>query len=142
MHLSALYPVLATADVAASAAFWMEHFGFTATFSSEWYVSLRRPGPPDAEIAFVAADHATIPEGHRRTAAGVLINLEVDDVDALWQRLVVEGGRTPLLPLRSEAFGQRHFIVADPGGALVDIITEIPPDQEYAEAFADGPRSL
>jgi len=135
MQLTALYPVLATTDVAASSAFWVEHFGFTVTFASDWYVSLRRPGPPDAEIAFVAADHPTIPEGHRRTAAGVLINLEVDDVDALWQRLVVEGGLTPLLTLRSETFGQRHFIVADPGGALVDVITEIPPGEEYADAF-------
>jgi hypothetical protein len=62
----------------------------------------------------------------------LLLNFEVDDVDAEWERLVVREGLHPELALRDEAFGQRHFIVADPSGVLVDAITEIPPSEEYA----------
>ena len=39
------------------------------------------------------------------------------------------------LELRDEDFGQRHFIVSGPDGVLVDVITEIPPSAEFAEAF-------
>jgi hypothetical protein len=39
------------------------------------------------------------------------------------------------LGLRTEGFGQRHFIVAGPDGVLIDIITPIAPSLDYAEAF-------
>jgi uncharacterized glyoxalase superfamily protein PhnB len=66
---------------------------------------------------------------------GLLLNFEVADVDAEWERLVVRGGLRPELELRSEAFGQRHFIVADPDGVLIDVITPIAPSDEYADSF-------
>ena len=133
--LHRLYPVIATERVAETADFWKERLGFDETFATDWYVSLRHPDS-GAEIAFLDATHETIPTGHRTSAAGVLTNLEIDDVDAWWQRLVIEGGLAPLLPIRSEDFGQRHFIIADPSGVLIDIITEIPPAGEFVEAYA------
>jgi catechol 2,3-dioxygenase-like lactoylglutathione lyase family enzyme len=135
MGTTSIYPVLMSDDVAASAAWFRDHFGFETTFEADWYVSLRRDR---WELAVLDASHATIPAGHGRPAAGVLVNLEVDDVDAEWRRLVVEGPLTPLLEVRSEAFGQRHFIVAGPDGVLVDVITEIEPDPSFAEAFEAG----
>ncbi|GAA1389582.1 VOC family protein [Pseudonocardia kongjuensis] len=134
--LTSCYPVLATDDVAAARAFWTGPMGFEITFDADWYVSLRREGH---EIAVLDRDHPTIPEAYRgRSAAGVLVNLEVDDVDAEWTRLVVQGGLPVALELRDEDFGQRHFIVAGPDGVLVDVITEIPPSPEFAGAFAAG----
>ena len=135
--LHRLYPVIATERVAETADFWKKRLGFDETFATDWYVSLRHPDS-GAEIAFLDATHETIPTGHRTSAAGVLTNLEVDDVDTWWQRLVIEGGLAPLLPIRSEDFGQRHFIIADPSGVLIDIITEIPPAGEFVEAYAEG----
>jgi Xaa-Pro aminopeptidase len=52
-------------------------------------------------------------------------------------RLVEAAGLAPKLEIRSETFGQRHFIVADPSGVLIDVITEIPPGEEYAENFRE-----
>lgn len=132
MTVQSSYPVLLTRDVAAAAAFWTDTFGFEPTFSADWYVSLRR-GP--WEIAVLDADHPTVPEVYRgRTAAGVIVNLEVDDVDAEHAR--VRDRVRIVLPLRSEAFGQRHFIAAGPDGVLVDVITPIPPTGEFVDAFA------
>ncbi len=133
MTLTGAYPVLMSADVAAAGRFYQEHFGFAPTFTSEWYVSLQR----DAwELAILDPTHSTIPAAYRgRAAAGVLINLEVDDVDAEYRRLVVDGDLDAVLPLRSEAFGQRHFIVAAPDAVLVDVITPIAPDETYAAQF-------
>lgn len=136
MQINSFYPVFITDLVDEASAFYVENFGFQVTFEADWYVSLRRSGPPASEIAFVDSTHPTVPEAYRRTVAGLLINIEVDDVDAQWQRLVVDGGLTPVLDIRSEEFGQRHFIVPDPAGVLVDIITEIPPAPAFAEAFS------
>lgn len=43
-----------------------------------------------------------------------------------------------LLPLRYEAFGQRHFIVKDPNGVMIDVIQPIPPDPTYLAQYAAG----
>lgn len=127
-----LYPVLGTNDPAASAAFYREHFGFEPVFETDWYVSLRHPESGD-ELALLDPGHPSVPAAHRGvTAAGVLVNIELDDVDEVAARLAAAG--VPVVQeLRSEAFGQRHVIVADPGGVLVDVITEIPPSGEFAE---------
>ncbi|NUR89937.1 MAG: glyoxalase/bleomycin resistance/extradiol dioxygenase family protein [Nonomuraea sp.] len=133
MELTSVYPVVCTADVAASKDFYVRLFGYEVTFEADWYVSLRR-GP--YELALLDHRHPTLPAAYCRPVAGLLINFEVADVDAEWERLVVREGLTPELTLRDEDFGQRHFIVADPNGVLVDVITNIPPSQDYAAQYA------
>ncbi|MFE0810921.1 VOC family protein [Streptomyces sp. NPDC058794] len=136
--LSGFYPVLASRDVAASRDFYTRHLGFDATFESDWYVSLRRPDTPQYELALLDHTHPTIPEGHRAALqGGLLLNFEVDDVDSEHQRLVGEAGLTELLPLRTEEFGQRHFIIAAPDGVLIDVITVIPPSEEFAAQYTN-----
>lgn len=132
MQLSSFYPVVCTTQVTATRDFYVDLFGFEPTFEAGWYVSLRRDGDPAVELAIMDATHETLPEGYRRTVAGLLLDVEVDDVDAEYRRLVTDQGLVPVLPLRSEDFGQRHFIVADPAGSLVDVITEIPPSTAFA----------
>ncbi|MGW0484310.1 VOC family protein [Nonomuraea sp. NPDC003214] len=133
MELSSYYPVICTDKVAESRDFYVERFGFEVTFEADWYVSLRRGA---YELALLDHTHPTLPEAYRKRAAGVLLNFEVADVDAEWRRLVVDGGLKPELELRSEDFGQRHFIVADPTGVLIDVITNIEPTEEYAAQYA------
>ncbi|MHA6623997.1 VOC family protein [Pseudonocardia sichuanensis] len=140
MELTSFYPVIGTPRLREAHAFYTQLFGFETTFEADWYVSLRRPGPPSYELALLDHTHPTVPEAYRRPVQGLLLNVEVEDVDAEWERLVVRGGLTPELTLRSETFGQRHFIVADPSGVLVDVITPIAPGAEYSEAFREpGP---
>ncbi|MDK1476857.1 glyoxalase/bleomycin resistance/extradiol dioxygenase family protein [Streptomyces sp. 549] len=136
--VTSFYPVLCTEHLNESVAFYSTLFGFETTYSSDWYVSLRRPEPPYYELALVAAGHETVPEAFRRPARGLLLNFEVPDVDAEYTRLVTEAGLKPELPLRSESFGQRHFIVAAPDGVLIDVITPIAPTADYAAAYQDG----
>jgi hypothetical protein len=47
--------------------------------------------------------------------------LRVEDVDPEYRRLVGDVGLEPRLELRSEAFGQRHFILADPSAGIVGL---------------------
>ncbi|WP_344530769.1 VOC family protein [Streptomyces albiaxialis] len=142
MRLTSLYAVICTARLKESRDFYTGLLGFTTTFEADWYVSLRHPGGPGApaeagyELALLDHTHPTLPEDRRATARGLLLNFEVEDVDAEWQRLVVREGLEPVLGLRSEEFGQRHFIVADPDGVLIDVITPIAPTGEYAAQYA------
>ena len=85
-------------------------------------------------MALVEKAHDSIPEPGRTEAAGVLLNFEVNDVDAEYRRLTAAGAAV-LLSLRDEPWGQRHFILAGPDGALIDVITPIAPSQEYASAY-------
>lgn len=134
MSTMSVYPVLMTDDPTTTAAFYRTHFGFELTFEADWYVSLRRD---QWELAILDASHPTIPVPGR-PAAGVLLNIEVDDVDAEYERLVVNGPLEACLPLRSESFGQRHFIVEGPDGVLIDVITPIPPGEYYADQFVEA----
>lgn len=137
MRLTSFYPVIGTDRLEESRDFYTGLLGFEVTFEAEWYVSLRRPGPLTYELALLDPTHPTIPEGYGKPVQGLLLNFEVEDVDAEWERLVLGAGLEPKLKIRSEEFGQRHFIVADPNGVLIDVITEITPEGEYVEAYKD-----
>ncbi|GAB11556.1 hypothetical protein GOARA_078_00050 [Gordonia araii NBRC 100433] len=135
MSVTSLYPVLMSQNVEAATAFYRDHLGFSTTYESDWYVSLRL----DAfELAILAHDHPTIPDGHTALPRGVIVNLEVDDVDAVHDRLSAVDGVDTVLPIRDEDFGQRHFIVVGPDGVLLDVIQPIPPTAEYAQAYVEA----
>jgi catechol 2,3-dioxygenase-like lactoylglutathione lyase family enzyme len=137
--LGGFYPVIATRDVAAARDFYVRHFGFEVTFDADWYVSLHRPDAPQYELALLDHTHPTLPTGHRTAlGGGLLLNFEVDDVDAEHDRLVGRAGLPELLSLRTEEFGQRHFIVAAPDGVLVDVITPVAATGGYADQYAEG----
>jgi uncharacterized glyoxalase superfamily protein PhnB len=136
MPVTSMYPVLLTRDVEGTARFYREHFGFAVTFAADWYVSLRRDD--GWELAVLDAAHDTVPARLRgASASGLILNIEVDDVDAEYRRLVEDGPLTPELPIRSEAFGQRHFIVAGPDGVFVDVITPIEPEGDFSAQFVE-----
>lgn len=134
MNINSFYPVLMVGDVSATADFWIHHFGFRPLFAADWYVHLQSSTDPGVNLALLQGDHATIPASGRGRAAGMLVNFEVEDVDAVYDRLMAEG-LPILLPLRDEDFGQRHFITQDPNGVLIDIITPIAPSAEFAAQY-------
>ena len=132
--ISAYYPLLQVADVAETARFYRETFGFTPVFESDWYMHLRAPNSPH-ELAIIAYDHDTIPPEGRRSTTGLILSFEVEDAAADAERLEKAGVRIAQ-PLRDEVFGQRHFIAADPNGILLDVITPIDPDPDWLAAQA------
>ncbi|WP_027168211.1 VOC family protein [Mesorhizobium sp. WSM3224] len=135
MKTTSYYPVLMTGDVAGTAAFYVEHFRFAPLFESDWYVHLRSAEDRRVNLGIVHGDHETIPQEGRGRASGLLINFEVRDPDAVYERVVAAG--LPILrSLRDEPFGQRHFITKDPNGVLIDVIKPIPPSEEFLAQYA------
>lgn len=135
MQLRSFYTVLCTEDVAGTAKFWERHFGFRRAFASDWYVHLVSEASDQANLAILDYRHETIPAPFRKKASGMLVNFEVEDVDALYARAQAEGLKIHLA-LRDEPFGQRHFITEDPNGIAIDVIKPIPPSPEYAKLYA------
>jgi catechol 2,3-dioxygenase-like lactoylglutathione lyase family enzyme len=137
MRTTSFYPVLLSADVPAASAFYQRHFGFRPMYEADWYVHLQSVEDPGTNLAIVAKDHETIPASARGRTGGVLLNFEVEDVDAEYRRLGGEGLEVAL-PLREEVFGQRHFILQAPDGVLVDVIRPIPPSAEHSALYDDA----
>jgi uncharacterized glyoxalase superfamily protein PhnB len=128
--MRSLFPDICSHDVAAARDFYREVFGFEVTFEIAWYVQMRSPSDPNLQIAFVARDHDSVPASHRRDPQGVLVTIEVDDVDAVHARAVALG--VPVVyALRSEVWGQRHFMAEDPHGLLVDVVQLIDASPDF-----------
>ena len=135
MKTTSYYPVLMTGDVDGTKDFYIKHFRFKPLFASDWYVHLQSADDEAVNLAILQGDHETIPAEGRGRASGVLINFEVEDPDAVYER--VKAAKLPILrTLRDEPFGQRHFITRDPNGVLIDVIKPIPPSEEFLAQFA------
>lgn len=135
MKCTQYYPVIQTADVPGTTAFYREHFRFEPSFASDWYCHLQSQEDPKVNLAVLQFDHETIPEEGRRPSVGLILNFEVADVDAEFATLQTAG--LPILKdLVSEPFGQRHFITRDPNGVLIDVITPIPPSAEFLAQYS------
>ncbi|MEO1110517.1 MAG: VOC family protein [Pseudomonadota bacterium] len=135
MRAKQYYPVIQSNAVADTAEFYKRHFGFRSAFEADWYVHLQSEADPSVNLAVVQSDHETIPEDSRGASKGMILNFEVEDVDAVDARLRSEG--VPVAKeLVSEPFGQRHAIYRDPNGVLIDVITPIPPSEEFLAQYA------
>ncbi|MEL6682983.1 MAG: VOC family protein [Pseudomonadota bacterium] len=135
MRVTQYYPVIQSNAVTVTAEFYKQHFDFRAAFEADWYVHLQSKADPSVNLAILRADHETIPEQARGASKGMILNFEVEDVDAIDARLRSEG--VPVAkPLISEPFGQRHAIYSDPNGVLIDVITPIPPSKEFLSQYA------
>ena len=135
MKATSYYPVIMTGDVAGTAAFYQRHFRFRPLFTSDWYVHLQSADDPSINLAVLDCTHKTIPAGQRGKVSFFILNFEVEDPDSIHEACHA-AGLPILLPLRDEAFGQRHFITADPNGVMIDIIKPIPPTPEFAAQYA------
>ena len=110
--------------------FYTSLLGLEPVFQIDWYAQLQSPDNPSLQLAFVQRDHENVPPGHRVTPRGVLVTVEVEDVDAIHTR-AQELGFEISYALRDEIWGQRHFMVVDPNGLLVDVVQIIPAEPEF-----------
>ncbi|WP_196493865.1 VOC family protein [Ornithinibacillus caprae] len=134
MNFNSFYPVLMTDKVEETGNFYRNFFGFSTVFQTDWYISLKKE-ETGHELAILDKRHETVPSPFNQDVQGLILNLEVDDVDQFYQTLVREKKLPLHLDIRDEAFGQRHFITSDPNGVLIDVITIIPPEQSYQEQY-------
>lgn len=135
MKPTQFYPVIQTPDVGATARFYQTNFGFSPVFTSDWYIHLQSDADPGVNLAILDGSHETIPESARGMTCHMLLNFEVEGARAEYDRLSALGLEV-VKPLCDEDFGQRHFILKDPNGVLIDVITPIAPSPAFAAQYS------
>ena len=126
-------------DVAASSAFYIQHFGFEVAFGNDWFVSLRHASQKDVavggfDLCFMLRGHPKAPSPYvDQSPAGTLLGWIVDDATAVYDAMRA-AGVAMVTPLTDKAYGQRHFFCHDVDGVLIDVIERIPIDPAWLAA--------
>jgi catechol 2,3-dioxygenase-like lactoylglutathione lyase family enzyme len=92
--------------------FFVRLLGFEVAMDLGWVVTVVSPSNPSAQVTIVGNDDMAAPG----------ISIEVPDVDAV-QVKAVEQGLEIAYPLRDEEWGVRRFMLREPGGTIVNVLS-------------------
>jgi predicted enzyme related to lactoylglutathione lyase len=110
----------------ASRDFYMQMFDLVVSVEhDDWYLQLMPPDNPAINIGFVKPDHELF--AGRTEPAGsyaLVLTIHVDDVDEAYLRAQKIGAEIAA-EIRDEEYGQRHFLVVDPNGLLLNVMSTI-----------------
>jgi catechol 2,3-dioxygenase-like lactoylglutathione lyase family enzyme len=95
--------------------FFVDLLGFEVAMDIGWVVTLASPTNPSAQVTIIGNDDPAAPG----------ISVEVDDVDAVHAK-AVEQGFEIAYPLRDEEWGVRRFMLRDPSGTMVNVLSHNP----------------
>lgn len=130
MNISDISPCIIVEDVQPARDFYQTHLDARIVFDCGWYLNISFGN--DCSMQFMQAQS---PE-HPRYAGGLTCNFQVDDVDAVHQRLA-DAGLTMIMSLEDHPWGDRGFATTDPYGVTIYIYTPIPPTAEYSQYYKD-----
>ncbi|MEM9621207.1 MAG: VOC family protein [Pseudomonadota bacterium] len=141
VKLKTIYTIVSTAELEAVKAFYAKYFGFKAVFDTGWYVQLNAPrdgSDVPLELGFMLPGNEDLIEEFkpRFNGQGMFISLEVDDVDSVYAQVTADGFE-PVQDLQEQPWGQRHFIIRDPGGTFLEVVTLVSPTDEFRQQFPD-----
>lgn len=117
MVVRRVVPNLFEADPAAAREFYAGVFGFEVAMDMGWIATLASPEHRAAQVSVFEAGA----EGDRDP----FISIEVDDVDAVHAH-ALERGCEVVYSLRDEDWGVRRFMLRDPGGRVVNVLSHRP----------------
>lgn len=118
-----LLPNICTDRMEETRDFYAELLGFHVGFEHEgWYIQMASPVDPGLQIGIMRRDSEFTPKAYQQPAQGVIISVQVEDVDATYA-VVQERGFRISYELCDESFGMRRFMVADPNGLLVNLFS-------------------
>lgn len=121
MNVSACAVAMNVDEVATSASFLHDHFGFEVEMAAEGFASLSR-SDVGMNVIFLRRGLETLPNDQRDVhVAGQILAFTVDDLEDELERLVKEGVAITM-PLTTEEWGERAFQVRDPNGVIVQLV--------------------
>jgi len=92
--------------------FFIDLLGFEVAMDMGWVVTVAAPTNACAQVTIVANDDPAAPG----------ISVEVNDVDSVHSG-AVEQGLEIVYPLRDEDWGVRRFMLREPSGTVVNILS-------------------
>lgn len=95
--------------------FFVELLGFEAVMDLGWVATVASPTNPSVQVTIIGNDDPAAPG----------ISVEVDDVDAVHAR-AIDRGLEIAYPLRDEEWGVRRFMLREPSGTVVNVLSHRP----------------
>jgi catechol 2,3-dioxygenase-like lactoylglutathione lyase family enzyme len=92
--------------------FFIDLFGFEVAMDIGWVVTVASPTNRSAQVTIIGNDDMAAPG----------ISVEVPDVDTVHAR-AVERGLEIAYSLRDEEWGVRRFMLREPSGTLVNVVS-------------------
>ncbi len=132
--MKSLFPDICSRNLVESKEFYISLLGFEVIFEIDWYIQLQSPNNESVQIAFVDINHPSVPKGHQKIPQGVVVTVEMDDVDVAYKK-ALDLKLPVIIELCDEEWGQRHFMVEDPNGLLVDVYTMVGATPEFAKEY-------
>jgi len=128
------FPVLITDRLTECRDFYVRHFGFDVVFELDWYIQLM--SEKRIQLGLLKPGHTSQPEFLHRgyEGHGVVYSFEVDDVDRGYEKLKSDGVEI-IFDVRTEPWGQRHFMIMDPGSMVVDVVQLVEPAVEFKQSY-------
>jgi predicted enzyme related to lactoylglutathione lyase len=118
-----LLPNICTDRMEETRDFYARLLDFVVGFEHQgWYIQMASPDHPQLQIGIMRRDHEFTPAAFQQAAQGVIISVQVADIDATYASVLERGFRIEH-ELRDESFGMRRFMVADPNGLLVNLFS-------------------
>lgn len=118
-----LLPNICTQKMEDTRDFYKELLGFVVGFEHQgWYIQMASPETPELQIGIMRLDHEFTPRPFQHPAQGVILSVQVEDVDVACAAVKARGFELAH-DLCTEEFGMRRFMVADPNGLLVNLFS-------------------
>lgn len=126
MKVLRIVPNVSSDHFADSRDFYVRLFDMDVSVElDDWYLQLMAPHEPGLNIGFLKPNHTTF--AGRVSAPGsysLVLTIHVDDVDEAYSRARRLGAEI-LAEIRDEEYGQRHFVIADPNGLVLNVMSAI-----------------
>ena len=126
MRVVRIVPNMASDAFIGSRDFYTEMFDLEVSVElDDWYMQLKSPDDPRLNIGFVKPGSELFADREPSSApSGVVLTIHVDDVDEAYDRATRLGAEVAA-EIRNEEHGQRHFLVVDPNGLLVNVMSNV-----------------
>jgi predicted enzyme related to lactoylglutathione lyase len=108
-------PNIKSGQAAETRDFFVNLFGFEVAMDLGWVVTVASPTNRSVQVTIVGNDDPAAPG----------ISVEVADVDAVHAK-AVESGFEIFYPLREEDWGVRRFMLREPSGTVVNVVSHRP----------------
>lgn len=116
-----LHPLTITPHIHETAEFYMTLFGFEEVFTSDWYVQLAHPDGMEIALMLPGQQNQPVFLHDAYSGKGIVYTFEVSNATEIYETLR-NNGVSFIYDLRDEEWGQRHFMLKDPAGVVVDVV--------------------
>jgi catechol 2,3-dioxygenase-like lactoylglutathione lyase family enzyme len=112
MTISRAVPNIRSDQPAETRDFFVDLLGFEVVMDMGWVVTVASPTDHSAQVTIIGNDDMAAPG----------ISVEVTDVDAV-HAMAAEQGLEIAYPLRDEEWGVRRFMLREPSGTIVNVLS-------------------